>query len=107
MPDVVTELVSSDAPLDIRFFHPAGIVSHGHGAYIDFNVKVSICGLTISPGDLLHGDESGLLNIPLDIADQVANEAQNVRNSENDFFEFIKGESFSMEELARRSTAHP
>jgi len=90
-----------------QIFSPGWVVSHGHGAYIDFNVKVSICGLTISPGDLLHGDESGLLNIPLDIADQVANEAQNVRNSENDFFEFIKGESFSMEELARRSTAHP
>ena len=89
-----------------QLFSPGWVVSHGHGVYIDFNVDVSICGLNISPGDLLHGDESGLLTIPHDIADQVVNVAQEVRNSENDFFEFIKSELFSMTELAKRATAH-
>jgi 4-hydroxy-4-methyl-2-oxoglutarate aldolase len=44
------------------------IVSHGYGHLCDLNVPVTIGGLDIKPGDLLHGDSSGVVLIPLDIA---------------------------------------
>ena len=35
---------------DFHVFSAGWVVSHGYGVYLDFNVTVSICGLTISPG---------------------------------------------------------
>lgn len=89
-----------------QVFSPGWVVSHGHGAFIDFNVDVNIFGMKISPGDLLHGDESGLVSIPHKIADQLPEQAQAVRESEQDFFRFIDGNQFTMQELVQRATAH-
>jgi 4-hydroxy-4-methyl-2-oxoglutarate aldolase len=89
-----------------QLFCPGWVVAHGHGAFVDFNVDVSICGLSISPGDLLHGDESGLQTIPADIVKQLVTVAQEVRDTEEDFFRFINSDSFSMVELTKRATAH-
>ena len=47
-----------------QIFSPGWVVSHGYGVYLDVGITVSICGLTIQPGDLLHGDENGLLTVP-------------------------------------------
>ena len=44
------------------------IASHGCGHLCELNVPVTIGGLDIKPGDLLHGDGSGVVLIPIDIA---------------------------------------
>ncbi len=44
---------------DFHVFSTGWVVSHGYGAFIDFDITTSICGLTVRPGELLHGDESG------------------------------------------------
>ena len=87
-------------------FRLAGVVSHGYGTYIDFNVTVSVCGLTISPGDLLHGDESGLVSVPIDIAADVVKRAETVREEEAEYFDFLESDRFNMEELKRRIIPH-
>ncbi len=89
-----------------QIFSPGWVVSHGHGAFVDFNVDVTVCGMKISPGDILHGDEDGLLAIPQEIADRVPAQAQEVRKTEEDFMAFLDDDNFNMEELVRRSTAH-
>ena len=63
---------------DFHVFSTGWVVSHGYGTYLDFDVTVSICGLTISPSDLLHGDESGLVSVPIDIAADVVMRAEAV-----------------------------
>ena len=65
-------------------------------------MTVSICGLKIRPGDLLHGDENGLLKIPLEIADRVAGQARKVGQAEDEFALFVKSQTFSLEEMMRR-----
>jgi regulator of RNase E activity RraA len=91
---------------ELQLFSPGWVVSHGYGAFIDINVTVSICGLTIRPGDLLHGDESGLLTIPLDIVEPVLKQAEAMRDAEAEFFDFLLGDAFDYEELKRRVTLH-
>jgi len=46
----------------------ATIASHGYGHLCELNVPVTIGGLDIKPGDLLHGDGSGVVRIPTEIA---------------------------------------
>ena len=97
--------IAERAP-DVQIFAPGPVVSHGHGAFLDFNVTVSICGLSIRPGDLLHGDANGLLTVPASIATDVASQAAVVREAESAYFDFLEGDTFSSDELKRRLTSH-
>jgi regulator of RNase E activity RraA len=91
---------------DFHVFSTGWVVSHGYGTYLDFDVTVSICGLTISPSDLLHGDESGLVSVPIDIAADVVMRAEAVGEEEAEYFDFLESNRFSMEELKRRIIPH-
>ena len=90
---------------EFQVFCPGTVVSHGHGYFIDFNVTVSICGMTIRPGDLLHGDENGLVSIPIDIGEAVAARAASTRQAEAEYFDFLEN-NFSFEELKKRLGIH-
>ncbi len=46
--------------------------SHGYCHTLDVDVPVHVGGLTVRPGDLLHGDANGVTNIPGEIAGEVA-----------------------------------
>lgn len=48
------------------------ICSHGYAHFVNVGVPVRIGGVTISPGELLHGDCNGVTTIPLEIACDVA-----------------------------------
>ena len=85
-----------------QLFSPGWVVSHGLGSYLDFGITVSICGLTIQHGDLLHGDESGLLTIPQDLAQPVAEKAREIHRVEAEFFDFLQSDAFSFDALKRR-----
>ena len=91
---------------EFQVFCTGWVVSHGYGVFLDLNVTVSICGLTIRPGDLLHGDESGLVSIPIDVAEEVVKRAREVGREEAEFFEFLESGKFTVEELKRRITPH-
>jgi 4-hydroxy-4-methyl-2-oxoglutarate aldolase len=85
-----------------QVFSRGTVVSHGNPMIVEVNVVVEICGLKIRPGDLLHGDENGLLTIPIEIASQVVDEAERVRQHESAFASFITGADFSLEQMARK-----
>lgn len=73
-------LVTSGAGRDIEpirkhnfpLFQTSQIASHGYGHFVQINVPVTICGLPIKPGDLLHGDADGLAVIPAVLAPRLA-----------------------------------
>ena len=90
----------------VQLFAPGTVVSHGHDTFLDFNVAVSICGLTIQPGDLLHGDASGLLSVPMDIAADVADQATVIREAESAYMDFLRSDAFTPDELKRRLSSH-
>ena len=51
----------------LQIFSPGVVVSHGNGIKIDINVPVVVGGMQIDPGDLIHGDGNGLVNVPISI----------------------------------------
>ena len=59
-------------------------VSPGHGnlAVYAVNVPVSICGMDVAPGDIIHMDENGAVRFPQDKLEQVAEIAPKLAKAE-------------------------
>ncbi len=57
-------------------------VSHAYAHIFHFASAVTVGGLEVHPGDLLHGDEHGVLSIPTQIAGQVPAVAKRLREKE-------------------------
>jgi 4-hydroxy-4-methyl-2-oxoglutarate aldolase len=85
-----------------QVFSPGAVVSHGNGAFVEVGIPVKIAGLTIHPGDLLHGDESGLLSVPHDRIEAILEQAQLIRKTEQEWANYAQNDSFNLEEMKRR-----
>lgn len=85
-----------------QIFAGGAVVSHGVPVVVEVGMTVTICGLTISPGDLLHADANGVVSIPHAIAGQLAEQAQKVVQRERDTVAFIKSPEFSLNAFAKR-----
>src|ERR1700744_2854843 len=83
-----------DAIRKLKFQYMLGGVTAGHGemAVQAVNVPVSVGGMDVAPGELLHMDENGAVKFPADKAGQVLDNAQKM----------LAGEA---EHLARLRTA--
>jgi regulator of RNase E activity RraA len=80
-------------------------VSHSYAHIIEMGEPVEVGGLKVSSGDLLAGDRHGVLNIPLEIADEVAGKAAQVRARELELIRFCQSPEFTIEELENRLKA--
>ena len=84
-----------------QYFCPGFVVSHGHPLICDVDIDVTLSGLDIHPGDLLHGDVNGVLVIPASIADRVADEARKVQEAEAKVLAFLRQPGLTVEALRR------
>ncbi len=82
-----------------QYFCPGFVVSHGNPFILDVNVPVTLDGMAVQPGDLLHGDINGLLVIPAAVAHQVADEAERVRAAEREVLDFVRTPGLTVEKL--------
>ena len=82
-----------------QYFCPGFVVSHGNPFICDVNVPVTVDGLAVTPGDLLHGDANGVLTIPAAIADRLAEQVQQVRRAEREVLEFVRQPGLTVERL--------
>jgi regulator of RNase E activity RraA len=87
--------------LGFHYFCPGFVVSHGNPVICDVDVPVAIEGLSVQPGDLLHGDVNGLVTIPDNVADRVAEEALRVREYEREVLEFVRRPGLTVESLRK------
>jgi regulator of RNase E activity RraA len=85
-----------------QLFATGVVASAGKPCLFEVGVAVSICGLTIWPGDLLHGDENGLLTIPISIAEKVVEQAKKVHEKEKEKDIFIKSSDFTLESYLKK-----
>ena len=51
-----------------QMFASGVAVSHAYAHIFDFGGKVSVGGMEVEPGDLIHGDRHGVQTVPLEIA---------------------------------------
>jgi 4-hydroxy-4-methyl-2-oxoglutarate aldolase len=67
------------------------IVSHGYCRFPDINVPVTVGGLQVKPGDLLHADANGIVNIPHQIAAAVAELCEPYMQAEEIILQYLRG----------------
>lgn len=78
----------------------AGVqVSHGFAHLEDFNHPVTLFGLVVRPGDLIHADRHGAVVIPGDLAGQVVAAAEEIERGEKPMIALCKSPDFSIEAL--------
>ena len=73
--------------------------SHAHVHVIDVGVAVTVAGMTVSPGDLVHADRHGALVIPPDAAAQLPEAARRVMKVERVLIDASKQPDFGIEKL--------
>ena len=79
--------------LHFPVFASSVIVSHGYPHLEEIHVPVHVGGLTVRPGDLLHADANGVVMIPSDIAEMVAEACEAFSAAECIVMEYLEGES--------------
>lgn len=87
--------------LGFHYFARGSVASHANFRIVRTGVPVNILGLVVRPGDLLHGDENGLVNIPEGHEEAIRDNVTRVREREGKLMEFVKTKEFSVEGFGR------
>lgn len=90
------------AAAKFHLFASSVSVSHAYAHVVEFGEPVEIGNLKITPGDLLHGDQHGVLQIPLEIAADLPRAAAELREHEQQLIQFCQSQDFSLQTLALR-----
>lgn len=89
-------------PLGYHVFAAGFVVAHGTFNIEDVGILIEISGVVVKPGDLIHGDASGITTIPLEIADKLYAECLKVRERETALRDFATSRDFTLEALRQR-----
>jgi len=76
-------------------------VSHAYAHIFDLGAAVTVAGLEVKPGDLLHGDRHGIVTVPKEIAGDIPAVAAQLEGHEQRVIDFCGSKEFSVEELGR------
>ncbi len=90
----------------LQIFGLGAVVSHGDYRIVEVGPTVAVCGLTVSKGDLLHGDANGLVSIPHKIAARLPAAARKVVRAEAALVDYIQSPAFDHKALAKRFGAN-
>lgn len=76
--------------LDYPVFTAGTCCSHGSCHILTVNVPVVVGGITIYPGDLLHGDCNGVTTIPIVIASEIPDACEAFAQAERHVLDYVK-----------------
>ncbi len=91
--------------LGFHFFAASVTVSHAYVHLVDFGGPVEVGGLPVRPGDLLHGDQHGVISIPPEIAERIGEGVAKVDRMERELITYCQSPGFTrqgLEDLYRR-----
>ena len=77
-------------------------VSRGDVRVVAVNTPVSVGGMAVVPGNLIHADVSGALVVPKEVAAEVPEAAGRVLAREADLLSAIRADDFSLDDLVKR-----
>jgi regulator of RNase E activity RraA len=89
-------------PLGYHVFARGVVVAHGTYNIEAVEIPVTISGVTVRPGDLLHGDANGVTTIPIEIADRLYAECLRVREQEAALRDYATSRDFTLDGLRQR-----
>lgn len=77
-------------------FTNGAAAAHGYCHILTINVPITVGGLTIFPGDLLHGDLNGVTTIPPEIATEVPAVCDEIARAEAIVLDYLKGSDITV-----------
>ena len=86
----------------IQAFAGSVAVSHAYAHVVQFGEPVEIGGLQIRPGDLIQGDQHGVVSIPLAIAEEVPRTATEMVASEKELIDLCRSPDFTFQKLSEK-----
>jgi regulator of RNase E activity RraA len=88
--------------LGLHLFAGNVAVSRAYSHIFDFGSAVTVGGLEVEPGALLHGDRHGLLTIPKETVRDIPVVAARLEENEKRIIAFSRSKEFSIEELRQK-----
>jgi len=88
--------------MGFHFFARGPGVSHAYVRVESAGQPVTVGGLLVSPGDLIHADQHGVLLIPREIAGQLPAAAERVIASEQSLLSWVRSPDFDADELIEK-----
>ncbi len=73
--------------------------AHGYCHTLQVNVPVTVGGIPIYPGELLHGDLNGVTTIPNEIASEIADACKDLMKAEDIVLDYLKTGNLTPEGL--------
>lgn len=108
---VITNGAVRDLPgieaLGFQAFSGSVAVSHAYIHIVEIGGSVDVGGLRIAPGDLLHGDQHGVVRIPLDVAERIPATAARIRDREQKIVDYCRSADFTVEKLRQLAGGDP
>jgi len=93
--------LSSVRAIGIQLFAGSIAVSHAYAHIFDLGATVTVDGMEVRPGDLLHGDQHGVITIPAEIATEVPKVAAGLLEREQRVIAFCQSSNFSVAKLSQ------
>jgi 4-hydroxy-4-methyl-2-oxoglutarate aldolase len=88
--------------MGFQFFARGPGISHAYVRVESAGRPVTVGGLRVSPGDLIHADQHGVLLIPREIAAQLPAAAEQVIAAEQALLRWVRSSEFDADELIER-----
>lgn len=79
--------------------------SHAWVHVVEIGVKVDVCGLMVSPDDIVHADHHGAVVIPLDLLEKMPTAIDLMARKEKLILDAAKASGFSLDKLRAAMTA--
>ena len=96
----VRDLREADA-LGFHYFAGSVMVSHAYVHLDDWGTPVTIGGLEIRPGDLIHADMHGVQTIPLEIARELPAACERIIAKERTIIGLCQSTAFTLDALKK------
>lgn len=88
--------------LGFHYFARGSVASHANFRIVRVGVAVTVCGVVIRSGDLLHGDENGLVTIPAGFEDEIPLHVDSIRQRERALLNFVRSADFTVDGFHER-----
>ena len=88
--------------MKFHYFARGVAASHAYSRIVRVGVPVQVAGMVVRPGDILHGDENGLLSVPSEGIEKLPEMVNQIQSRERGLMEFVRGADFTLEKLKGR-----
>ncbi len=83
--------------LGFHYFARGSVASHANFHIVRAGVAVQIQGMVVRPGEILHGDQNGIITVPAGRDEEILDAVDQVRSRELKLMNFVRGAEFSLD----------